>query len=215
MSKIIRLQSGERFGRLMVISDDHGTMVRCICDCGADRLVRRTSLRYGSSRSCGCAAKEKIPHGWNKIHGMAGTPEYAAWVAMRGRCTNPMHQNYHNYGGRGITICERWSSFDNFMADMGPQPPKGELDRKNNMASYTPDNCRWTTRKKNQQNMRTSMRWFIHGKEFPSLHDAANSLGVSSSTVFGWCKGYRVAGIYYPPRDGCWAQPLYTDCTLS
>ncbi len=76
----------------------------------------------------------------------SSTPEYRAWWAMRDRCTNPAHRNWANYGGRGITVCDRWmNSFDNFLEDMGPRPDGMSLDRIDNEKGYGPGNCRWTT----------------------------------------------------------------------
>jgi hypothetical protein len=73
---------------------------------------------------------------------------------MIGRCTNPNHASFKNYGGRGIQVCERWRTFDNFKSDMGPRPESGMLDRENNDGNYEPNNCRWATRKEQNSNRR-------------------------------------------------------------
>jgi hypothetical protein len=82
------------------------------------------------------------------IHGMSGTPTFRSWTMMRNRCTNPRADNYSYYGGRGISICERWlHSFENFLADMGERPPGTSLDRyPDHQGNYEPGNCRWATR---------------------------------------------------------------------
>ena len=90
-------------------------------------------------------------------HGMSGTPEYQAWHDMKRRCFNPNAKNYSYYGGRGIFMCDRWLSFENFLADMGSRPTaKHSLDRIDNNADYSPDNCRWSTKKEQQNNKRTN-----------------------------------------------------------
>jgi hypothetical protein len=84
------------------------------------------------------------------------TPTYTVWVNIRQRCLNPRSQAFHNYGGRGITICDRWLVFENFLTDMGEKPNDMEIERRDNDADYSPDNCIWATRKANGRNRRTN-----------------------------------------------------------
>ena len=93
-------------------------------------------------------------HLFPKYHGMTLTPIYRTWGGMKTRCFNPRHKYYHRYGGRGITICERWLDFNNFYLDMGDRPKGTELDRENNDGNYEPGNCRWVTKKVNANNNR-------------------------------------------------------------
>ena len=96
-------------------------------------------------------------------HGLSRTPEYRSWAEMKQRCFNPNHKQYSDYGGRGITVCDRWLNFKNFLADMGSRPsPKHSLDRINNDGDYCPDNCRWAT-KAEQVNNRRSNRFITIG----------------------------------------------------
>lgn len=101
-----------------------------------------------------------------KTHGLSYIPEYRAWQTMRLRCTVPTNRAYANYGGRGITVCERWlDSPENFIADMGPKPsPAHELDREDNEKGYSPENCRWVTRTVNDRNRRSNVMIEFRGE---------------------------------------------------
>jgi hypothetical protein len=151
--------TGQRFGRLAVLQEAgarHGNRYwRCECDCGGETTVRTKSLRNGDTNSCGCLWLEIIKAS-NATHRLTETPEYRAWRAAKDRCYNPNTWNFHNYGGRGISMCDRWrNSFEAFYADMGPRPSaQHSIDRINNDGNYEPDNCRWSTRKEQRANRR-------------------------------------------------------------
>lgn len=104
------------------------------------------------------------PHG-NTTHGMSGTLIYDVWCAIRKRCENPNDPGWKNYGGRGITVCDRWKQFSNFYADVGDPPADGmELDRIDNERGYELNNVRWTTRTINQRNRRTNRVLTLNGE---------------------------------------------------
>lgn len=129
----------------------------CRCLCGRTYVRSGSSISTGQSVRCSvCGGAGGDRHG----HASGGTksPEYVSWTNMKMRCNNPLHNRYQRYGGRGITVCERWNEFPNFFEDMGPKPsPKHSLDRIDNSGNYEPGNCRWATVKQ-QNNNRSSNR---------------------------------------------------------
>ncbi len=158
---------GKRFGRLTVLSRAgsrrKGSLWRCQCDCGVIVEAVAYYLTGGDTTSCGCARADSAREvgASNRTHGHRSTRAsrtYASWRSMRHRCLNPRSIDFPHYGGSGICVSERWSSFENFLADMGERPPGMSLDRYPNPAgNYEPDNCRWATPKQQRANQRKSV----------------------------------------------------------
>jgi hypothetical protein len=165
MSKHIDI-TGQRFGQLVAVEIAGRNKARlilwlCRCDCGATKSVSGKLLRDGRTTSCGHLAIEQIVkrslrHGASRRGKV--TPEYRAWSRMKERCMNPRCKRFRDYGGRGISICERWLSFDNFLLDMGVRSHGCSLDRINNDGIYEPSNCRWATRSEQMLNRRKFTR---------------------------------------------------------
>lgn len=158
------------------------------CSCGNKKEIREDHVRYGYTNSCGCIKKTSTKESLEKArstnirHGMSKTPIYNIWSAMKERCNNPEHKFYSYYGGRGITVCDRWGDFENFFADMGHRPDKKSLDRIDNDKGYGPENCRWATKAEQQSNLRTNKRIEFNGQNL-TLSQWSEALGIHRNTI--------------------------------
>lgn len=162
MGKVIEL-AGSVFGQLIALRAVEHTKREgsaywlCLCTCGASHIVRSDNLRSGSVKRCKNCQSNLRTQGVRLDHGLTDTPTYKSWISMRYRCTNQKYSEYKYYGGRGITVCERWiDSFENFLADMGERPKGKSLDRIDPYGNYCPENCRWATAKEQANNKRTT-----------------------------------------------------------
>ncbi len=178
--------SGRRFGKWLVLAWDGkhpgGSKWKCRCDCGREASVMGCSLNCGTStqcRKCSYGASGRI-----RKHGGDGTAEYMAYKNMLERCRNPKTPMFNHYGGRGITVCERWmASFANFLADMGPRPSDAHsIDRINNDGNYEPTNCRWATQDIQCRNNSRTRMLSHNGITMPAIDWAAH-LGISYKTL--------------------------------
>lgn len=196
--------TGQRFGRLIALNATEKRKRRSVvwrfeCDCGSEVELAAGPVRAGVVSSCGCLRKEvgreKIEriaglgakatrtHGHSKGRCGRPTPTFTTWVNMIQRCTNPKHKNYGRYGGRGITVCERWlNSFETFLKDMGEKPAGVQIDRKDNNLGYEPGNCRWATPRQNINNREVTRRITLLGRT-QTLEEWATELNVSHQAI--------------------------------
>jgi hypothetical protein len=158
--------TGKLFGRLTVEKFSHRKIFyrqtvlywRCSCKCGNSITVTGSALRKGHTKSCGCYNQEVRAKRFT-THGLSRTPIHQLWCAMKERCLNPKTRAWKWYGERGIQVCSRWLSFENFANDMlASYVPGLTLERINNDGNYSPDNCRWATKSEQLLNTRRT-KW--------------------------------------------------------
>lgn len=146
--------ANQRFGMLLVLEETNlrqrgGVVWKCRCDCGLIKNVVSKHLHNKGTKSCGCLRiTTKVSHG----HAYFGklSPTYQSWRGMNRRCRNPNQEAYKYYGGKGVTVCDRWNlraggSFESFLADMGERPEGTTLGRFGDIGNYSPENCKWMT----------------------------------------------------------------------
>jgi hypothetical protein len=179
--------TGQKFNRLTAV-ERAGNSAKGLalwlfrCECGGTKISTGAEVRRGGVKSCGCAAiEQKINAGKSRCHAFsrANFPrERKSWENMIDRCTNPDNNQFHNYGGRGISVCDRWKqSFKNFLEDMGARPANTSIDRIDNSFDYCPENCRWADAKTQNRNRSNNHVVVINGE---------------AKTLSQWAERYKV-----------------------
>ena len=174
---------GQKFGRLTVIDRAENarcgrTMWRCKCECGNEIVAFGLNISRGATKSCGCLYEERA-------HRLSHTRLHRIWTGMKTRCTNPKHHEFHNYGGRGITVCDEWKNdFQSFYdwAISNGYADDLTIDRVDNNRGYSPENCRWITNNE-QQNNRNCNRMITYNGKTQTLTKWADELGIKRVTL--------------------------------
>ena len=170
----------------------------CQCECGTEIIVFGFNLVHDKQKSCGCY---QVDHPARLRHGYSKTRAHSTWTAIHQRCNNPSNKYYAYYGGRGITVCPEWDTFEQFLADMGEAPEGLTLDRRDNDKGYSKDNCRWATKKQQVRNRRVSNPYTFQGKT-QGLADWADEKGLPYKVV--WFRytnmGWREDKLFSPVR---------------
>lgn len=186
----------QTFGKLTVLAFSEirpklGAYWTCVCECGRETVHRGADLRKGYIVSCGCHKAEQARNALT-THGLSKLPMFRRWCGIIQRCCDPNHVAYARYGGKGIAVCERWKSFENFYADMGEPPSdKHSVERIDGSLGYSPGNCCWATA--SEQNRNTSQNRIItFCGQTKCLADWAMELGINYGTLqsrigkYGW-----------------------------
>lgn len=189
MAKRLDVPIGRQFGKLVIVEEvepkrhPSGRTMRMVaarCNCGTMTTIGLFNVVQGKSRSCGCG---KIESGKRSArHGLSLTPTWNSWISMIQRCRDKNCANYARYGASGITVCDKWMTFENFLSDMGERADGMSIDRIDGTKGYEPGNCRWATSKQQARNMKTNRLLEFRGENI-SLAEWAERLGLNSSTI--------------------------------
>ncbi len=198
--------TGIQFGRLHVLEpvENFGgpRKWKCVCNCGKIVEVRGSHMTAGATKSCGCFSADATK-ARSTTHGQSHkTPEYKTWVNIRARCCDPKHISFKYYGAKGIQVCKRWDSFENFFSDMGVRPSKDHsIDRTENDGNYEPNNCRWATESEQQSN-KSDSRFLTSGGK---THTVA-----MWEKIRGFKKGTIYSRLYlgWSDNDAIWRTPM-------
>lgn len=196
--------TGQKFGKLVALNfherrNKKRYMWNWQCDCGNTQIIDAEKVKNGRTSSCGCLRDEVSRQNRKNeaIHGLTRTPEYASWSHMRRRCYDPENKSFKDYGGRGISVCDRWNFGENglhgvecFLIDMGKRPFENfSIERKDVNENYTPDNCVWASKDTQIRNKRNNI-WVVYQGRQMILKDAIRMAGsvVSQGAVHGRLK---------------------------
>lgn len=207
--------TGNKFNHLTVIGyagrvGKHQYWI-CRCDCGNTSRTNTSKLRAGRSKSCGCmvakwASQRFTTHGHTK-----GKDKriYGIWKSMLRRCCNPLDVSYPYYGGRGISVCDRWHDFENFLLDMGYPLDGLSIDRIDNNGNYEPSNCRWADAVTQGNNKRNSAVVSHCGQEM-TVSEWAREYGLPPGLVFArLSRGWSIKDALLPAEFS--KRPLLTN----
>ena len=213
-----RLAVGQVFGRLQIVSmlrtrgskEAPGSLIcQCQCQCGGTANIVGPSIASGKTGSCGCIRREVSRASRVAAlttHGMVNTPTWLSWRSMLARCGNPNATDYERYGGRGISVCHEWGSFETFYRDMGARPPGKSLDRINTNGNYEPGNCRWATSAEQNQNRRNNKLCWDTVREIRSSDDNYTQLSIRFGVSWSLIRKVRMNSVwvdvgYLPTTD--------------
>lgn len=184
------LDIGSVFNRLTIIAIKPNLKSLVRCSCGTEKILENSAIRRGRSKSCGCLQREVASRQGkaSATHGLSKSRVFNSYNAMKNRCYYKKNKDYSNYGGRGITVCDRWlESFENFYADMGHPPQGMTLDRIDNNGNYEPSNCRWATNAMQGMNQRQVIL-IKFDNEIISLSEASRRINRSASVPWAMAK---------------------------
>jgi hypothetical protein len=172
--------AGKKFGRLTALNYAGGLKWNCVCECGALTTVWTNALKHGRTTSCGCYNKQRLrethTHHGHTRQGFTSSI-YNAWKNMMRRCGTPSNAEFHNYGQRGIFVCDKWKQFSGFLEDMGEKPIGLTLGRIDNNGPYSKENCRWETVEQQSNNKRSNHPITLNGE---------------TKTISEWARMYRI-----------------------
>ena len=201
-----KFKVGQKFNKFTILEfngkhkSGHLTAL-CKCDCGNIRTISLSDLKLNRSKSCGCIRKE-AKQLFKKDHGMTNTKEFKTWAGIKIRCYNKNYKSYNYYGGKGVTMCNRWlNSFRNFLEDMGFAPTnKHSIDRIDSNGNYEPNNCKWSTLIE-QANNKSNNKFYEYNGEIKSVPYFSRKYNIPMGRLYERLKaGYSIKDAIEQPK---------------